>query len=119
MDPLMTFWIFLIGIIVGLLIGLTLVQKVAISPLHNKVENLTKNVYSKEAKEEFFKKLKKNNYPFSLENFRYINNPFDGIQFEEDHILFVSTNKDITPTQKNILRLIKNKKVNWLDFKIS
>lgn len=115
----MTFWILLIGIIAGMMIGLTLVQKVAISPLHNKVETLSINVRSQETKDEFFDKLEKNNYPFSIENFRYMGTPFDGIQFEEDQILFVSTNEEITPIQKNILRLIKNKKVDWFDFKIS
>lgn len=114
----MTFWIFLIGIIVGVIVGLTLIHKVAIYPLHKKIEKLSENVYSKEAKVEFFKKLKKTNYPYSIENFRYINNPFDGVQFEEDQIFFVSITNEITPNQKNSIRLVKEGKINWLDFRI-
>lgn len=119
MDPLMTFWIFLIGIIVGVIIGLTLIHKVAIYPLHKKIEKLSENVYAKESKHDFFEKLRKNNYPYSIENFRYINNPFDGIQFEEDQIFFVSTIKEITLNQKKFIRLIKQGKVKWLDFQIT
>jgi predicted Holliday junction resolvase-like endonuclease len=121
MDSLMIFWFFLIGIIVGVAIGLTLVHKVAIYPLHKKIEKLEANDTDKEKRNEIIKKINNNKYPFSIENFRFIDEPIDGIQFEENQILFVklkNTSK-LNPLQKNVKKLIQQGKINWFELKIS
>ncbi len=116
----MTFWVFLIGIIAGLLLGVTLVHRAAISPLNKKIENLTTQKFQQEQTEEALRQLKPENYPYSLDNFRYIGDPIDGIQFEENQILFVklkiNTSK-LNPIQKNVKKLVQQGQINWLELK--
>lgn len=57
------------------------------------------------------------NYPYDAKDFRFIGSPIDGIQFEEDVIVFVEVktgNSKLTSKQKHIKSLIKRKKVRWL-----
>ncbi|UCF11877.1 MAG: endonuclease [Thermoplasmatales archaeon] len=123
MDPLMTFWVFLIGIIIGVIFGLTLVYKVAISPLHKKVEKFTSE---KESLSTIWDKiteqyaLSTEKYPYSIENFRFIGSPIDGVQFEDDQILFVEFKKDKSKQnakQNKIKKLVGEGKVKWFEFK--
>jgi hypothetical protein len=112
MDPLMTFWVLLIGIIIGVIFGITLVYRAAISPLHKKIGKLTSE------KEQFASSMEK--YPYSKENFRYIGDPIDGIQFEDDQILFVEfkTEKSkLTTKQNKIKKLVEERNVNWFEFR--
>ena len=83
MDPFMTIWILLIGVIIGLIIGVTLVFRVAVSPLHRKIEQLNAD----KKREQLAAVMEQ--YPYPLERFRYIGTPVDGVQFEDDQILFV------------------------------
>ena len=123
MDPFMAFWIFLIGIIAGLMLGITLVYKSAISPLRKKIEELSSQKQSLSTTygkitEQFAPFMK--NYPYSPENFRFIGNPIDGIQFEEDNIIFVEfkTNKSkLTTSQNRIKKLVENAKIKWFEFR--
>ena len=113
MDPLMTFWVLLIGIIIGVILAITLLYRAAISPLHKKIEKLTSE------KEQFVSSTEK--YPYSMENFRYIGDPIDGIQFEDDQILFVEFKTEklkLTTKQNKIKKLVKNGNVNWFEFKM-
>lgn len=124
MDPLMAFWIFLIGIIAGLMLGVTLVYRTAISPLHKKIEKLSSEkqslstIYGK-ITEQFAPFMKK--YPYSTGNFRFIGNPIDGIQFEDDHIIFVefkTSKSKLTPIQNKIKKLVKEGKIRWFEFRM-
>lgn len=123
MDPLMTFWVFLIGIIIGVIFGITLVYKVAISPLHKKVEKFTsekESLSTAQGKitEQFASSMEK--YPYSTENFRFIGSPIDGVQFEDDQILFVEFKTDklkLNAKQNKIKKLVKEGKVKWFEFK--
>lgn len=123
MDPLMTFWVFLIGIIIGVIFGITLVYKVAISPLHKKVEKFTsekESLSTAQGKitEQFALSMEK--YPYSTENFRFIGSPIDGVQFEDDQILFVEFKTDkskLNAKQNKIKKLVKEGKVKWFEFK--
>jgi len=121
MDPLMTFWFFLIGIIVGVAVGLTLVHKVAVYPLHKKIERLEKDNNNKR-RDEIIKKMKDINYPYSLKNFRFIGDPIDGLQFEENQILFVKLKTNslkLNPLQKNVKKLVQQGQIKWLELKTS
>jgi predicted Holliday junction resolvase-like endonuclease len=120
MDPLMTFWVFLIGIIVGFILGIILVYRTAVSPLHKKTEESSDEPsaisYDKVIEQSDPTML--NNYPFAYENFRFIGDPIDGIQFEEDRILFVEFKTDQSNPIKNKMKeLVKTGKIEWFEFK--
>ncbi len=123
MDPLMTFWVFLIGIIIGVIFGITLVYRAAISPLHKKIEKLSSEKESSstawgKTTEQFVSSMEK--YPYSTENFRHIGSPIDGIQFEDDQILFVEFKTDkskLNSKQNKIKKLVKEGKTKWFEFK--
>lgn len=120
MDPLMTFWVFLIGILVGVISGVTLLHRVAILPLHKKIENLTREKQLLSPTGEILEQSWMENYPYSIEDFRYIGNPIDGIQFEDNQILFVTfktKTSRLTPIQNNVKKLVTEGKVQWFEFK--
>ena len=109
MDPLMTVWVFFIGSIIGVIVGIALTYRTAVSPLHERIGKLTSQQYHAFMKQ----------YPYDPENFRYIGDPVDGIQFEEDKILFVwfKTRKTIrTPEQDHIKNLLENGNVSWFEW---
>ena len=121
MDPLMAFWVFLIGILVGLIAGITLVYRTAVSPLHKKTEKSSEEpsttIYDKAIEQ--FDPTMLNNYPFAYENFRFIGDPIDGIQFEDDRILFVEFKTDQSNPIKNKMKeLVKTGKIEWFEFKV-
>ena len=125
MDALMTFWIFLIGIIFGIVISTAFVYRVAITPLHNKIEKLSSDkrslstIYG-QITEQFAPFM--NGYPYLPDRFRFIGSPIDGIQFEEDKIIFVefkSHKSKLTKLQSHIKDLINKGKIEWFEFRIS
>jgi predicted Holliday junction resolvase-like endonuclease len=61
-------------------------------------------------------------WPFDANNFRFLGNPVDGIQFTDDEVIFVEikTGKSrLTKTQKTIKELVKKGKVRFATFRIS
>lgn len=109
MDSLMTVWVFFIGIIIGVIVGVALSYRIAITPLHQRIGKLTSQQYHTFMKQ----------YPYNPENFRYLGDPIDGIQFEEDKILFVwfKTRKTIrTPEQDHIKSILENGNVSWFEW---
>jgi hypothetical protein len=108
MDPFMVFWIFLIGVTAGVILGVVLTHRVAVYPLHREIERLTtvEPFSSRRVPEKYISFMER--YPFSKENLRFIGEPVDAIQFEEDKILFVEFKK---PMHKNVRRLVEEKKV--------
>ena len=61
-------------------------------------------------------------YPFNSQDFRFIGTPVDGIQFEDDRVVFVEIkagrSAGLTPKQSRIKRLIQDRKVEWFEFSI-
>ncbi len=61
-------------------------------------------------------------YPFNSQDFRFIGTPVDGIQFEDDKVVFVEIkagrSAGLSPKQERIKRLIQDRKVEWLEFTI-
>ncbi len=61
-------------------------------------------------------------YPFNSQDFRFIGTPVDGIQFEEDRVVFVEIkagrSAGLSPKQARIKRLIQDRKVEWFEFSI-
>jgi len=61
-------------------------------------------------------------YPYDSQSFRFIGTPIDGIQFEEDRIIFCEfkTNQSgLSPLQKQIKRLVEARRVYWEEFNFS
>ncbi len=58
-------------------------------------------------------------YPYDSQSFRFIGTPVDGIQFEEDRIVFCefkANQSSLSPIQKQIKRLVEAKQVYWEEF---
>jgi hypothetical protein len=110
MDSLMTVWVFLIGSIIGVIIGVALSYRTAVSPLHQQIDKLS-------SPEQTTNILR--HYPYPFTNFRYLGSPIDGIQFEEDRILFIhiiKENRPRNPEQEHIKNLIETGAVTWFEF---
>lgn len=60
-------------------------------------------------------------YPYDPTNFRFLGSPIDGIQFEDDKIIFVefkSANSQMSEKQRKIADLIYQKKVEFEEHRI-
>ncbi len=61
-------------------------------------------------------------YPFNSQDFRFIGTPVDGIQFEDDRVVFVEIkagrSAGLSPKQERIRRLIQDRKVEWFEFSV-
>lgn len=112
MDLLMTIWMFFIGIIIGIIIGVILSYRTAVNPLQHTIKKLTsQDKYSHEIMKY---------YPYNPDNFRFVGDPIDGIQFEENAVVFVRFKKDNIPRTKEqdrIKTIIENKCIEWFEFK--
>ena len=107
MDPFMMCWVFLIGIIIGIIIATILIQHTAVIPLHRQIDTLSKKTSFTPPP------------PYSPENFHYLGTPIDGIQFEKNIIIFIqsrSPKSKLTPLQNQIKQLVIDKKVQWHEF---
>ena len=60
-------------------------------------------------------------YPYAPQNFRFIGSPIDGVQFEDDKIIFIefkTGNSQMTEKQKRIKELVVRKKVYFREQRI-
>ncbi len=67
--------------------------------------------------EQWFPLMEK--YPYDSANFRFLGTPIDGVQFEEDKIVFVefkSRKAELSTVQRRMKELIKAGKVTWEEF---
>ena len=58
-------------------------------------------------------------FPYDSQNFRFLGAPVDGIQFEEDKIVFCefkANRSDLTPDQRRIKKLVQAGRVYWEEF---
>lgn len=111
MDPLMTLWVFFIGTIIGIIIGVGLSHRNAVAPLQRKLDKTSSQIKDYQEVMRY--------YPFHHENFRFIGSPVDGIQFEDDQVLFVLFKKEQVPLtceQDHMKTLLENGKVRWFEF---
>jgi len=61
-------------------------------------------------------------YPYNENNFRFIGTPIDGVQFEDDKIVFMEFkigSSNLTERQKKIRDLVKKRKVDFKEIRIS
>jgi hypothetical protein len=60
-------------------------------------------------------------WPFDPNDFRFLGNPVDGIQFNEDEVVFIEikTGKArLTSSQKSVKQLVKEGKVKFVTFRV-
>jgi len=69
--------------------------------------------------EQFFPFMK--DYPYNAQEFRFIGSPIDGVQFDDDKIIFVefkTGSSGLSAKQKKIKGIVESKKVEWKEFRI-
>lgn len=117
MDIFMQLWIFMLGILIGFLMGITIIYRKVAVPLKKQKKSMA-SLYGK-ITEQFAPFMK--DYPYDARKFRFIGSPIDGIQFEEDKIIFVefkAANSKLNQEQRKIKKLVEDKKVEWFSFEI-
>ena len=111
MDPLMTIWVFFIGTIIGIILGVLISYRSAVNPLQQTINKLrSQQKYCDETMKY---------YPYNADNFRFVGDPIDGIQFEKNIILFVRFKKNDAPRSKeqnHIKTLLENGNIEWFEF---
>ncbi len=120
----MIFWIFLLGILLGFMMGIIIIHRIVAVPLKKEKRELEERKRSMAAlygkiTEQFAPFMRA--YPYDARRFRFIGSPIDGIQFEDDKIIFVefkAANSKLSQEQKKIKKLVEDKKVEWLSFEI-
>lgn len=58
-------------------------------------------------------------YPYDPKHFRFLGSPIDGVQFEEDRIVFIefkANRSRLSENQKRIKRMIEEGEVYWDEF---
>jgi predicted Holliday junction resolvase-like endonuclease len=58
-------------------------------------------------------------YPYDSANFRFLGTPVDGVQFEEDKVVFVefkSRNAELSTAQRRLKHLVESGRVTWEEF---
>lgn len=61
-------------------------------------------------------------YPYDPRHFRFLGSPVDGVQFEEDKIVFVefkANGSKLTPREKRLRELVEQGRVEWLEFRLA
>jgi predicted Holliday junction resolvase-like endonuclease len=125
MDPFMALWVFFIGTLVGFLAGIVIIYRGVAVPLKAEKRAVEKThrqmaaVYGKTT-EQFAPFMEA--YPFDPKRFRFIGTPVDGVQFNEDGVVFVefkSASGSLSTDQRRIKDLVEQKKVSWLTFEVA
>ena len=60
-------------------------------------------------------------YPYNKENFRFIGSPIDGMQFEDDRVVFVefkTGDSRLSAKQESVKSLVNDKKVEFREIRI-
>jgi predicted Holliday junction resolvase-like endonuclease len=60
-------------------------------------------------------------YPYDEQNFRFTGSPIDGVQFNEDGIVFIefkSAGAGLSPGQKRVKKLVGEKKVTFEEIRL-
>tara|TARA_Y100001970_G_C14087614_1_gene778202 strand:- start:797 stop:1183 length:387 start_codon:yes stop_codon:yes gene_type:complete len=111
-------------VIILLLLIITLLQILYIRILTKRMHRLNFQKRSQSSKygkmtEQFLPFLEV--FPWDSTNFRFLGSPIDGVQFEEDKILFLefkSSTSTLSSKQKNIKKLVDENKVFFEEIRI-
>lgn len=112
-------WKIIIGLAAALVILFLLWRRTSEKLAQLKFRNRSLSSRYGKTTEQFMPFLE--HYPFEPGNFRFIGTPIDGIQFEEDKIIFIefkTADSNLTAKQKQIKDLVGEKRVKFLEFRI-
>lgn len=120
----MEFFTLVLFLIVVLLLTLYYTQRKIINELKLQLQDVLSKKQSLSTRygkmtEQFMAFI--DDYPYDEHNFRFIGTPIDGIQFENDKIVFMefkTADSQMTPKQKAIKKLIEEGKVKFEEFRI-
>ncbi len=115
--------IFLLGISIALFLALVFLAKKFFS-LKQDFEDLRFRKTSQSVKygqltEQFIPFI--DSFPYDPQQFRFIGNPIDGVVFDDNAIVFCefkTATSALSQRQREIKRLVEEKKVKWLEFRI-
>jgi predicted Holliday junction resolvase-like endonuclease len=114
----------ILGIIILLLAGACYFLYSRIQELTAYANNVT---FAKQSQSVKYGKMSENwiplseRFPYDKEKFRFLGNPIDGIAFLDDKIVFCefkTHTSRLSTNQENIKELVKNKKVEWMEYRI-
>jgi predicted Holliday junction resolvase-like endonuclease len=60
-------------------------------------------------------------YPYDPQDFRFIGSPIDGVQFNDDGIIFIevkSSRSRLSEREKKVKELVERGMVSWMEFRI-
>jgi len=123
-DAFLVFWIFILGILIGFMGGIIIIYRNVAVPLKKERAELEEK---KRSMASLYGKITEQfapfmlSYPYDAKRFRFIGSPIDGIQFEDDKIIFVefkAAGGKLSPEQKKIKKLVDDGKVEWFSFEI-
>jgi predicted Holliday junction resolvase-like endonuclease len=114
-------WILLVGVVAGPLVYISYLRRrlnVALSMLEEqRTRQRSLSASYGRITEQWFPLMER--YPYDSANFRFLGTPIDGVQFEEDKIVFVefkSRNAELSTTQRRLKQLVQAGKVTWEEF---
>lgn len=123
-DIFILLFVIMLGMIAAVALTYADIQK----RKRKKAEKATQKVVSqKKSSEVRLGKIGENmapfftDWPYDPNKFRFLGNPVDGIQFEEDEVIFVEikTGKArLTASQKSVKQLVQEGKVRFATFRV-
>ena len=105
-------WWFVIGQSASLLLLVILCFRLASKISTEKFRAQSRSTRYGQITEEFLPLVQ--SYPYDPKQFRFLGSPIDGVQFEDDKIILVefkSGNSSLSSRQRQVRKLIKEKKV--------
>src|SRR5687767_2303806 len=118
-------------LVIGILVlaGMVLVLFLMVAYYRRKVDNLIAQLEEEESRQKSLSSTYgriteqwiplSNRYPYDPQYFRFLGSPIDGVQFEEDRIVFIefkANRSRLSESQKRIKKLIEEGEVYWDEF---
>ena len=118
MDIGYTFWILSILFLL-LITSLFIISRLYKNLSKERFRNRSQSTKYGQLTEQFMPLL--NSYPWNPSGFKFLGNPIDGIQFENDRIVLVefkTANSKLSKTQREIKNLVASNKVEFREIRL-
>ncbi len=126
MEPTLVYaWVFIIGILVGFLVGVAIIYRRGVTPWKEEAKEARHRKRSLSTTygritEQFAPFMDR--YPYEPQRFRFIGSPIDGVQFTDDAVYIVeikSAGSTLTAKQRRIKQLVEDGHVFWYEFEVN
>ena len=118
MDIGYTFWILSILFLL-LITSLFIISRLYRNPSKERFRNRSQSTKYGQLTEQFMPLL--DSYPWNPSGFKFLGNPIDGIQFENDRIVLVefkTASSKLSKTQREIKNLVASNKVEFREIRL-